>query len=55
MIGLSEIQNQIRCILCKKGRYPDTVPRPTVILVPLQMPVCQLYSGKGKLEVNSFS
>lgn len=42
IIGLSEIQSQIRCIYCKACRYPDTVPKPTLTILSLQIPLCEL-------------
>ncbi|CAG2119159.1 unnamed protein product, partial [Medioppia subpectinata] len=50
IIGLSEIQNQIRCIFCKGSRYPATVPKPSVTLLPLQLPLCEMFTAKGKHE-----
>ncbi|XP_054153902.1 WD repeat and HMG-box DNA-binding protein 1-like [Oppia nitens] len=50
IIGLSEIQNQIRCLFCKGSRYPATVPKPTVNTLPLQIPVCESHTAKGKNE-----
>ena len=50
VIGLSEIQAQIRCIFCKASRYPDTVPKPTLTLLPLQVPLCELFTNKAKIE-----
>ncbi|KAH9425122.1 chromosome transmission fidelity 4 [Dermatophagoides pteronyssinus] len=42
IIGLSEIQSQIRCIYCKACRYPDTVPKPSLTILSLQIPLCEL-------------
>lgn len=52
IIGLSEIQSQIRCIYCKAARYPDTVPKPTMTILPLQIPLCELSSNKAKHEAS---
>ncbi|XP_013779027.1 WD repeat and HMG-box DNA-binding protein 1-like [Limulus polyphemus] len=50
VVGMSEIQQQIRCIPCKGSRYPPTLPRPAVTVLPLHLPTCDMSSNKGKLE-----
>ncbi|XP_076332121.1 chromosome transmission fidelity 4 [Tachypleus tridentatus] len=50
VVGLSEIQQHIRCIPCKGSCYPPTLPRPAVTVLPLQLPLCDMSSHKGKLE-----
>lgn len=50
MIGLSEIQQQVRCIFCKGSRYPATIPRPTVAVAPFGLPLCETITTKGKFE-----
>lgn len=52
IIGLSEIQAQVRCIFCKLSRYPDTVPKPTITALPLQIPLCEIQTQKGQYEEN---
>lgn len=50
IVGLSEIQAQVRCIFCKLSRYPDTVPKPTITTLPLQIPLCEIQTQKSKYE-----
>lgn len=52
LVGLSEIQAQIRVIYCKASRYPDTVPKPSVSMLALEVPLCESFSTKSKLEVS---
>ena len=41
-----------RCVLCPGASYPPTLPRPLVSSLPLQMPVCEVGTEKGQLEVS---
>ncbi|KAG8199957.1 hypothetical protein JTE90_006203 [Oedothorax gibbosus] len=50
IIGLSEIKQEIRCILCKGARYPSLLPRPTVSILPFSLPFCEMSTDKGRLE-----
>ncbi|GIY62968.1 WD repeat and HMG-box DNA-binding protein 1 [Caerostris darwini] len=50
VLGLSEIKQEIRCILCKSSRYPSLLPRPNVAVLPFSLPFCELTTDKGKLE-----
>ncbi|XP_046490763.1 WD repeat and HMG-box DNA-binding protein 1 isoform X1 [Neodiprion pinetum] len=50
VIGISEIDNMVRCILCKGCPYPQTTPTPTQIEIPLELPVCDPESVKSKME-----
>lgn len=50
MIGLSEVQQQIRHIFCKGLRYPTVIPRPQVGLMPFEMPLCEKTTTRGKFE-----
>lgn len=48
------IQNNIfylRCIPCKGSRYPPTLPRPAVAVLPFKLPYCQTTTEKGQMEV----
>ncbi|XP_067132973.1 WD repeat and HMG-box DNA-binding protein 1 [Centruroides vittatus] len=50
VIGISEIQQKIRCIPCKGSRYPPTLPRPAVTVLPFQLPLCEQQTDKGQYE-----
>ncbi|XP_054711424.1 WD repeat and HMG-box DNA-binding protein 1-like [Uloborus diversus] len=50
VIGLSEIKQEIRCILCKGSRYPILLPKPTVSVVSFSLPFCEMTTDKGRLE-----
>ncbi|RLU23684.1 hypothetical protein DMN91_003890 [Ooceraea biroi] len=41
VIGVSERERNMRCILCKGSYYPPTTPRPIIIEVPLSIPLCE--------------
>lgn len=40
-----------RAILCKGSKYPPILPKPTIQILPFEIPVCELKSDKGLLEV----
>jgi hypothetical protein len=40
-----------RAILCKGSRYPPTLPRPTIQILPYELPMCELTADKGTMEV----
>lgn len=42
----------VRCIPCKGSRYPPTLPRPAVAILPFKLPLCQTTTEKGQMEVN---
>ncbi|XP_069986368.1 WD repeat and HMG-box DNA-binding protein 1 [Penaeus vannamei] len=50
MLGVSETQGNVRCILCKGGRYPPVLPKPHVSIISIQVPLCELETEKGGLE-----
>nr|XP_054758246.1 WD repeat and HMG-box DNA-binding protein 1-like [Lytechinus pictus] len=50
IVGVHEKQQQIRCISCKGTPFPPTLPRPTVSILPLQLPLCELNTEKGQME-----
>jgi len=50
IVGLDETSQQIRCIYCKGSTYPPTLPRPVLVLLPLQLPFCEMTTEKGQLE-----
>ncbi|XP_051872624.1 LOW QUALITY PROTEIN: WD repeat and HMG-box DNA-binding protein 1 [Pristis pectinata] len=50
VIGIHENPQQLRCIPCKGAKFPPTLPRPTVTVLPLKLPYCQTSSEKGQLE-----
>ncbi|XP_015762017.1 PREDICTED: WD repeat and HMG-box DNA-binding protein 1-like [Acropora digitifera] len=51
VVGLDEKNQQIRCIYCKGSSYPPTLPRPVLVLLPLQLPLCEMATEKGQLEL----
>ena len=53
MISVSHVEWVARCVLCKGGKYPPTVPRPLPIALPLEVPLLNLQSEKGGLEQTS--
>ncbi|KAI0215234.1 WD repeat and HMG-box DNA-binding protein 1 [Lamellibrachia satsuma] len=53
VVGVLENPQQLRVILCKGSRFPPTLPRPTVLLLPFQVPLCELSTDKGSLECHS--
>lgn len=40
----------MRCIYCKACRYPSVVPKPTLTILPLNIPLVEESSAKTKLE-----
>ena len=41
-----------RVIPCKGSRYPPTLPRPVVHILQFELPLCDLDTEKGKMEVD---
>lgn len=50
VIGVHENPPQIRCIPCKGLRFPPTLPRPAVAILPFKIPLCQTSTEKGQME-----
>ncbi|CAL1269183.1 unnamed protein product [Larinioides sclopetarius] len=50
VLGLSEIKQEIRCILCKGSKYPSLLPRPNIAVLPFSLPFCEMSTDKGRLE-----
>ncbi|KAM6980521.1 WD repeat and HMG-box DNA-binding protein 1 [Aplochiton taeniatus] len=50
VVGVHENPQQLRCIPCKGSRYPPTLPRPAVAILPFQLPLCQTTTEKGQME-----
>ncbi|XP_078418769.1 WD repeat and HMG-box DNA-binding protein 1 isoform X1 [Cetorhinus maximus] len=50
VVGIHENPQQLRCIPCKGSKFPPTLPRPTVTILPLKLPYCQTSSEKGQME-----
>lgn len=50
VIGVLENPPQIRCIPCKGLRFPPTLPRPAVAVLPFKIPLCQTSTEKGQME-----
>ncbi|XP_012277279.1 WD repeat and HMG-box DNA-binding protein 1 isoform X2 [Orussus abietinus] len=50
IIGVSEAERTVHCILCKGSHYPPTVPRPTVSEISLVIPLCEPETEKSTKE-----
>ncbi|XP_061594098.1 WD repeat and HMG-box DNA-binding protein 1 [Cololabis saira] len=50
VVGVHENPQQLRCIPCKGARYPPTLPRPAVAILPFKLPLCQIATEKGQME-----
>ncbi|XP_034385599.1 WD repeat and HMG-box DNA-binding protein 1 isoform X2 [Cyclopterus lumpus] len=50
VVGIHENPQQLRCIPCKGSRYPPTLPRPAVAILPFKLPLCQTSTEKGLME-----
>ncbi|XP_060913030.1 WD repeat and HMG-box DNA-binding protein 1 [Labrus mixtus] len=50
VVGIHENPQQLRCIPCKGSRYPPTLPRPAVGILPFKLPLCQTSTEKGQME-----
>uniref|UniRef100_A0A672ZSX3 WD repeat and HMG-box DNA-binding protein 1 n=1 Tax=Sphaeramia orbicularis TaxID=375764 RepID=A0A672ZSX3_9TELE len=50
VVGVHENPQQLRCIPCKGSRYPPTLPRPAVAILPFKIPLCQTTTEKGQME-----
>ncbi|XP_056403051.1 WD repeat and HMG-box DNA-binding protein 1 [Hyla sarda] len=50
VVGVHENPQQLRCIPCKGSRFPPTLPRPAVAILPFRLPYCQITTEKGQME-----
>ncbi|XP_060117825.1 WD repeat and HMG-box DNA-binding protein 1 [Heteronotia binoei] len=50
IVGIHERPQQLRCIPCKGARFPPTLPRPAVAVLPFKLPFCQAATDKGQME-----
>lgn len=50
VVGVHENPQQLRCVPCKGSRYPPTLPRPAVAILPFKLPLCQTSTEKGQME-----
>ncbi|XP_077278003.1 WD repeat and HMG-box DNA-binding protein 1-like [Temnothorax americanus] len=50
IIGVSEHERNMRCILCKGSYYPPTTPRPIITEIALSAPLCEPESEKTEKE-----
>ncbi|XP_033110580.1 WD repeat and HMG-box DNA-binding protein 1-like [Anneissia japonica] len=50
IVGVNEEQGQLRCIQCKGSTFPPTLPRPSAIVLPFQIAVCEIETEKSLLE-----
>ncbi|RWS21700.1 WD repeat and HMG-box DNA-binding protein 1-like protein, partial [Leptotrombidium deliense] len=54
VVGLSEIQQQVRYLLSRGSLYPSTLPRPTLLLLDFQIPLCEMTTARSINEVCFF-
>ncbi len=50
LIGVAERNQMIKTILCKTAKYPNVLPRPTMTLLPVSMPLTDTDAEKTQLE-----
>ncbi|XP_025602291.2 WD repeat and HMG-box DNA-binding protein 1 [Athalia rosae] len=50
IIGVSELEKTIRCVLCKGSLYPPTAPIPVQMEIPLKLPLLEPDSLKSQME-----
>ncbi|KAJ8309582.1 hypothetical protein KUTeg_014456 [Tegillarca granosa] len=50
IVGVHENPQQLRCIPCKGSRYPATLPRPAVAILPFSIPLCEMNTEKSQYE-----
>ncbi|XP_076834925.1 WD repeat and HMG-box DNA-binding protein 1 [Brachyhypopomus gauderio] len=50
VVGIHENPQQLRCIPCKGSRFPPTLPRPALAILPFKLPLCQTSTEKGQME-----
>ncbi|KAL0969859.1 hypothetical protein UPYG_G00233310 [Umbra pygmaea] len=50
VVAVHENPQQLRCIPCKGSRYPPTLPRPAVAVLPFKLPLCHTATEKGQME-----
>ncbi|XP_011876288.1 PREDICTED: WD repeat and HMG-box DNA-binding protein 1 [Vollenhovia emeryi] len=50
IIGVSERERNMRCILCKGSYYPPTTPRPVITEISISAPLCEPESEKTEKE-----
>ncbi|KAL8588870.1 hypothetical protein ACOMHN_051464 [Nucella lapillus] len=50
IVGVNENPQQLRCIPCKGSRYPATLPRPAIAVLPFRLSLCEPDSEKSQYE-----
>ncbi|XP_063971990.1 WD repeat and HMG-box DNA-binding protein 1 [Diachasmimorpha longicaudata] len=50
IVGISEKESCIRCVLCKGSHYPATTPRPTVVEILFDTPLCEGEADRTRKE-----
>ncbi|XP_055701937.1 WD repeat and HMG-box DNA-binding protein 1 [Phlebotomus papatasi] len=50
IVEVSEEKQLVRAILCRGTSYPLTSPRPIVMEIPMQMPMCEIEAEKSAWE-----
>lgn len=50
VVGLSETNQNVRSILCRNSHYPLVINNPTVVEIPLKIPLCEIEEEKSIAE-----
>ncbi|XP_073989333.1 chromosome transmission fidelity 4 isoform X2 [Rhodnius prolixus] len=50
VVGISELYQTVRCILCKGTYYPHVIPKPLISEVKWKFPLCEMDAEKNRLE-----
>jgi chromosome transmission fidelity protein 4 len=50
IVSVSQTEGEVRCVLCRGGRHPPTLPRPLPTALPLAPPLAGAASERGGLE-----
>jgi len=50
IVGIAERNQMIKIILCRAAKYPQVLPRPTMSMISINMPLCEPDTEKTKLE-----
>jgi chromosome transmission fidelity protein 4 len=50
LVGIAERNQMIKTILCRASKYPLVLPRPTLTMMSINVPLCETDTEKTKLE-----
>lgn len=50
IVSVQERSGDVRGILCKGSKFPTFLPRPTLMVFPWGLPMCEMDTDKGKFE-----